>query len=1235
MLIATAAVGLIAGCGGDDNERNTTGGSSNEIGNPVGNISGRIVSTNGVGVGDTTITIGSKSTTTDDSGSWEIEDVRVTGTLQDGTNPALSVAIEPPDGFLGATVQVTALASDDCSSQDGNAPGGDENPVCTFVDGFSVGTGPVPLPALSTTVRGVLRDADTGGFVPEGTTLTADFRAVVADQLALIGPGLVAAYGAGPTPVAEVGTDGAFEFTGVADDACYELAAAGFQLMYQNGNEVAQCNIGQVGAGTVTFTTLASEGDATIELSSLIATTNTNNDGVAPFVRTVSGVTVENVARGTLQSGLDGTQGISVTLSEPLVGPLTAGDIQVRIGAPPNVTPVPFDLTSSSANGFTVETADPIPAGTEFAIRISTLEAIDLAGNPLTTCDMSGGCPATNDQDPVDFDVLDGNFLVLNLQTFDPVNENADAVALMQINDQTDMDATAPFQSSSAFLDTVGDLGDINDAQDQDNNPVMVGSGPLNGQVRALNFDPMVAAGQFDPLADLFASAIPGGAVGDVATDIARVRVTLPADNVPEDLVVWVQRGNNVRDALVFPQAPAENVGQVCDNPPTCTTFNLVTTTGSSSSQVAVSDLGDGYRRYIIQPNGATEFDLFITGTRDVFTPGAGDLLEPGDHVVVASRADDGLLGGIAQAELGDNVVPTTGLQIGGASLPAMLSGANLSAGGAISVADSDRHTVLYPVTPQALDSVDAGNNGFDADNLQGEISSAEYPGNPDAGAVADFNAIGGVQAIDGNLSAVADATSMGVFGTDGFVNDLDRILGVNFTESVALTDTAPSYDGNAVLGNYLAVPNALDEDQAQTPGTGNILQLVRFDVDNILTLEADSRNAIDVAAQDLDMPTTIDFTNAVQDLEDPANVAGPDANARVVPVDINPPLMTRAFYDGSNFVFEFHEPINGNGTIHLLQCAPGVGEIDVNGALTAGMNPATLTENDTRLTVPVSYLNGLGGAINDINTCFPGPSYEEDAYSEANLAGATDLPAGAVDLEPSHGLIAYQSVADTAQGVGVTWADWQAAASADLGIHHSFFAGANVVGPFMITASECGVDFADGLAIGEDFQCDIEFNHPVALCDANAGQGGSESIYEQQFPGSAVAGAANLNNFCDGTDLLVEQNLIDLVLSIGDVIPNGNLDVVGVVARNGDGNNVLNPAGGGGDAALMGNSIRTVTITFEVAGVAVATDDEITLQDIGVNQEALIFSAFVPNITSAIDMEAFDMQKDDSFIAP
>lgn len=1224
LFIATAAITLIAGCGDDNNK---IGGQSVDQNSPTGTISGQVITTNRKGIADATVTIGSKSTKTDDSGIWEIKNVPVTGTFQAGSNPALSVAITPPTSdFLGATVGVTALASDSCSSQAGGQIGGDTNPVCTFVQNFSVGTGPVPLPELTSTVRGVLRDKNTGDFI--GKTLTVDFRAVLADQLPLFPQGITAIYAAGPTPHVESDPDtGEFEFTGIADDACYELVVAGQQLEYQAPGEVKQCPpIAQVGVGTVTFTTQASEGAHTIELGTVLATENTNNDNIAPRVTSVSGVQVQNVATGTLESGLDGTQGIIVTFSEPLARALTEQDIQLRSGAAPNVQALAYSLSNSTATSFTVTTDDPIAENTPFQIRISQLGAKDPSGNQLIACAAAAACVATNDTDPVGFDTAASSFVTLNLQTFNPVSENADAVALLQISDQVDQSPTAPFKSSSAFLDTVIDTGSINDALNRTG--VAVPASPrLDGKARALNTLTMIATGQNDPLADLFAATIPGGAVADVASDVARVRITLPANNTPKDVVVWVQRGANVQDALVFPTGNAQNVGSVCTNFPVCTTFRSVYAPGgATSNQVAVNGLGNGASRYVIEPNGDSEFDVFVTGRT------AGTRLQPGDHIIVVSRADNGLLGGIAQAQLLDNVVPTVGTQLFANVIQAALGGANLSAGGAILASTSDPHTMLYPVTPQALDSLDTA-AGYANDNLKAVIGSSRPAVTALlGGAVTDFNALPGILGTDvvsSALSTIADATSMGGFTTGGFLNNLNRKLGVNFTESVALTGTAPTYNGNAVLSDYLAIPNAADENAAASIAPESILQLVQFKVDNVLALEADGRKGVSAGGALLPTASVLNFTNAVQDLATPANVADADANARIVPVDANPPLMTRAFYDGTNFVFEFDEAIAGDGTIGLLGCAPAAGTINVSAALAAATDPATLTTDRQRLTVPVGFLSPTGGPIPDINTCFAGPAYAEDAYNAANLAGVTTLNTSAVEPKPTHGVVSYQDVSDNSP-LKTSWSDWQATSATNgAGIDHAFFAGANIVGPFTITSSECGADFKDTFA-GPDFQCDIAFNHPVALCNADAGTGAGLSAYEVvNGSGNPVDLASGLPAFCDGTNLLTEPDLLALIGVIGDAP--GNLTPSGIVARNSAGQNVLNPAGGAGDASFMANTIRSVTITFDVTGGPVAAGDEISLD--GANGQ--IFSAFIPTAASAIDKAAFDAQKDASFTAP
>lgn len=1071
----------LAGCG-DDNTNSNTGPGFDQV-QATGTVIGSVLDTNGAPIEGATVTIGQQSTTTNAGGQYQINGVSVTntvGTITTGgtTNQFIPVTIVPPAGYAGVTVTVNPEAQ---VFGDNTVVTGTTNPQLVFVDGYTASAGAVRLPALTTTVRGTLRDTATGNTIAN-EPVSLDFEDVWIDSQAqdnannlTPAEGTEVAY-AVPYITATTDANGQFVFTNVPDDSCFVLRTVNYLgLAFQSGNptNVAGCDATDddglpVDNRGVLISTI-SESNNTVELAGIMATNDVDADLIAPYVTTVSGVPVPDTAGGAvaftppgvLSNGLDmtaATGGVTLTFSEPVAANLTDSDLVVTVGAAPNQTAVASSLEVLSENQVRVTTASAIAPGTTFNIYIRRQSLLDSVGNPIST-----SLTVLGVNQPVqmpDFDTI-ANFggqpqLQIVLQTFIETNTVADAVSLVQKSDEVDTGNPSdqfPFLTTSSLLDTVIE-GELTNAIDPFNAAVAPAAIPAltAGDMQNLN-----AAQLPNPNQDIFMNAIEEALFGPSARvtrgEVARVTVTMPAANLPVDVVMYVRRNNTILDALFFPvtgvNGAAQNMGPV--------------TTGTAPTKA----LGTGRLRYVINPNGLTSFDVVVVGR-------AGTRLQPGDVIVAQSRASAGLLGGESMIALTDNVPPTTTPQLLASQINQTLQVTIGTGGGVVQTGSGDRHLFVLPVNPQMLDNADTTAN-YNADTLREELAS----GNIDQAAELDVQRaanLGGL-GITSTLSVFHDATS-----TAAFLGAPARTLGISVSEPLAnppLLGT-PAYNGATVLSGFTSANNVANEGAPlPAPNTGH---LVIFNADNIVNFETDGRSATGAV---IDMADDIADANGV--------VATDAANARVLVRDFTPAIMTMAFYDGQQLVFDFHEGVRLSGNITLLDCLGGPVAMSL-AAAAADPTPAVLSAGNTRITIPTS--NAVVPA--NVSTCFTDTDleYAETAYEAANLAGITALPAGAIDPTPGHGAVVYNSVPDRAAGTvfgtaftNNTWAAWQ---TAGLGIHAPVFAMADIVGPFAPVSVVRGSNYSTqppgpGVA-GTTFNIDITFSQPFFVTDSVVG---------------------------------------------------------------------------------------------------------------------------------------------------
>ena len=417
-----------------------------------------------------------------------------------------------------------------------------------------------------------------------------------------------------------------------------------------------------------------------------------------------------------------------------------------------------------------------------------------------------------------------------------------------------------------------------------------------------------------------------------------------------------------------------------------------------------------GALTYVVDDGGASSFDLLIAPR--------GDTPQPGDVLSITARAPGGALGGAATMTLLDVSPPTVTLQLFDALIAGMQGGGSTGGSGSAIVdngADT-ASTVLYSITPQAADVNDT-EAGFANDDWKG---ANELQGLSNA-------LLETFAATRNTTAAIGDAD-----GTAAFLQTTPRI-GIAVTEQIAPIGVPVTTNVSATLSGLTALNGLVGED-------GTTSNVAAFDVDDIFALQADARGGV----------AEIALTGAIEDMD--GNAPDTDTRAFVLLRDQTPPLMSLAFYDGTNFVFRFNEPVRATGNIVFQDCdvaGPSTANVTVNLASTADSNADATQDvsqsgDGTTFTVQGHVVTDQLG-LQAESVCFDLPAYAETSYELGNLGGLTAL--GAVNPTPAHGVVTYVQVPDTAADAGNgaidnSWVNW---AANGLGVTNPRFAMADI----------------------------------------------------------------------------------------------------------------------------------------------------------------------------------------------
>jgi hypothetical protein len=250
-----------------------------------------------------------------------------------------------------------------------------------------------------------------------------------------------------------------------------------------------------------------------------------------------------------------------------------------------------------------------------------------------------------------------------------------------------------------------------------------------------------------------------------------------------------------------------------------------------------------------------------------------------------------------------------------------------------------------------------------------------------------------------------------------------------------------------------------------------------------------------------------MDFSNAVED-----TTGNPADNAQVVVNDLMPPFVEYAYWDG-NLVIQFNEAVAPDTSAADTNCSAPSSTTDVvvlfqpnnlfAGPAHVGVHCATLSNNDTMLTIPAANLNQAGVSQGNY---FPSSGTNAMVYDEPTVAAYVAQAPGPYN----HGIMSVGDIPDAhgntgyANAGGNQWSQWDNPHGANDFVdvtggqlcEEPTFAVADVVGNFDITSQDLSL-FEPGdpncsvAATPVTHRITYTFSHPLDL-DATFGNSGS-----------------------------------------------------------------------------------------------------------------------------------------------
>lgn len=936
------------------------------VANPVGTVVGLVQDIQGNPISGATVSIAGRTTTTTSAGTYQFTDIPVTDVVVNaststasanesnavlGNSPALIVSIQPPAGYLGATVTVTAPASVIDYGADDNCTDSNAGSTVTcaananthsFIDGFLAQAGTAVLPALNASVTGILRDSVTGEAMANtevtlemlGTYDSTGTDTIVLPNAAM-NNGATISYGV-QNVVTTTDADGQFVFTNVPSKSELAPRVAGHTTLS------VQANQGQV------VTTLSTNNWTTaVEVGAVMVTPIVQvADQLAPFVTRVDSVT--NGTPGLFNDDIDVTAsgtGLVVHFSEPLADSVDAASIENSVevlvwddtGAAAGDAVYNSDefgtgdyatindiVISADRTSMTLTLASNLTEGQSIHVNMLTIDFTDTAGNQL----IANPAPTmTYDSLLAGASTNNGNFVRLGMSTFVDINKGAPAVTATQgTEDTTGVDV---FQDLTAINSVFSDVKD--------------GDSVIQ-HLNATDDDGVLANDASSRLNALQAA-------------IGGITVAAPALAVDGDQAIITFTPNSasgyiiaVQDELGVSQTTYANI--------TVVTGNVLEATGANVL------------------NGANGSVITVTDSNDVSL--VLDNVEAGWAVSIIPVDDLGYGFGVPTSEtLEDLVPPTTVLQTSyGVTTVSdyLVTGETFGEGGElVNEGDAQGGIPYLNITAQLLDNLSADGTptletADDDDSLIAELAEKNT-----------IDSSTGLPYITG-ANAPYDPVAYTAMATAAA-----RSMGVAFSEDIArLTD--PTYSGSVGLVSNWAVANDITQNDK---GANVSVDLMTFDVASVFTLAADD-SAI------------IDFTDGITDTATTPNTAVASANAKVKVRDALPPFIVSGTYNGENVTLEFNEtivPVDGD-KFEFRDAG-----VIIPPAVTETYPTAVLNVNDNSSLNNFTLGSVNGGTDNQLIIA------KEAWGADLDLVAAFSLPAYSGSNE--HGTISFNDIED------------------------------------------------------------------------------------------------------------------------------------------------------------------------------------------------------------------------------
>lgn len=624
LAIATVSSSLaMTGCLVDGNKSNDTSTSSTvqqdasrisvtDQATPRAEILGIVQDTNGNPVAGARVSIGSITATTDANGAYALANVAVTGfTAGDEGQAATPIQVSivpanPADGtkYLAATVAVTPKASTVIKTANGTSANTEDALLAIITtDGLAVSAGVTVVPALGSTVKGILRD-NTTGLTLANAVIGFEMVGVkgIAQQQTQNNAGAGTSYGVGKFQVA-TDASGAFEIANLPEDTDFTISVENWNYHGLAGGNTGATSIG--GARFATTAEVVKQNIGTITVDPIVS-----NDNIEPFVTSVNGV-ISNVDPALLNDDLNGTQGFVVNFSEPMQAIVDANSVYAYNETKKERIAVTSATLAADARSVNVVTA-AIPAGDVFSLYLNAVDFQDVAGNTIES--KAGTTPFLGKNTPAYDLASDVNSLSavrLHMKAYaDPLATAGAVVGLAQVLKDT---AESKFKVLQAVNATFNDV-DAESLLNNDNSIEQLNSGETTTGTRLK-----------DLATSTYGDSGLAGAPAAVETDRARVSFTLDATTPSRKYEVTLKSATGA----------TKNVSAIID------TATVGTLTNNGTNKVTLTAKDDF--------SGSVAMLLDGIAVNDVLT--------------ISSVTDFGTTDQTATVTLMDKVGPTTVLQ--------------------------------------------------------------------------------------------------------------------------------------------------------------------------------------------------------------------------------------------------------------------------------------------------------------------------------------------------------------------------------------------------------------------------------------------------------------------------------------------------------------------------------------------------------------------------------------------